>query len=145
MSNHPTRLLQRLRDADEVEIATHDPAVEHKASQARLHQSIIDFVFWNGEADEIIEGAVTSCSAGEPFRFTVKRQLKDFVMQPKTAETARQERAQGGQPQAPNSGDPSTNAVGPHEEPSLVTNATEGSGMLPTPGEASDNDMAPGG
>jgi hypothetical protein len=64
----------------------------------------------------------------------------------KIAETARQERAQGGQPQAKSSGDPATNAAGPHDKPEHANKvATEGTGMLPTAGEASDDDMAPGG
>jgi hypothetical protein len=65
--------------------------------------------------------------------------------QSKVAETARQERAQGGQPQAKSSGDPSTNAAGPHDKPELATNSTDGTGMLPKLGEATDDDMAPGG
>lgn len=63
----------------------------------------------------------------------------------KIAETARQERAQGGQREAQSSGDPSTTAAGPHDKPDLATDATKGSGMLPQPGAASDDDMAPGG
>ncbi len=90
MANHPTRLSQRLDATREVEIVTHDPAVEHKATQARLNKTIVDFVFWNGDSDEIIEGEVTSCSAGEPFRFAVKWHLKETAMHPKIAETARQ-------------------------------------------------------
>jgi hypothetical protein len=145
MSNHPTRLNQRLDATGEVEIVTHDPAVQHKAAQARLNQNVIDFVFWNGDSDEIIEGKVTSCRSEEPFRFAVKRQLRDTPMQPKIAETARQEREQDGQPQAGSSDDTAVNAAGPHDKPSLATGATEGTGMLPTPGDATDNDMAPGG
>lgn len=145
MSNHLTRLDRRLDATGEVEIATHDPAVRHKAGQARLNGTIVDFVFWNGEADEIIEGEVTSARDEESFRFTVKRQLKDPAMSPKTAETARLEREQGRQPQARSSGDPNVNAAGPHDKPALATDATAGTGMLPTPGEASDKDMAPGG
>jgi hypothetical protein len=65
---------------------------------------------------------------------------------PKVAETARQERAQGGQPQASSSGDPNVNAAGPHDKAEHANPvATKGGGMLPTPGEASDDDMAPGG
>lgn len=65
---------------------------------------------------------------------------------PKVAETARQERAQGGQPQAPSSGDPNVNAAGPHDKPEHANPvATRGTGMLPKAGEASDDDMAPGG
>lgn len=64
----------------------------------------------------------------------------------KTAETARQERAQGGQPNAKSSGDPNMSAAGPHDKPHLTNKvATEGTGMLPTPGKSSDDDMAPGG
>jgi hypothetical protein len=65
----------------------------------------------------------------------------------KIAETARQERAQGGQPQANSSGDPIMSAAGPHDKPELTNkHATAGTGMLPKPGEsADDNDMAPGG
>jgi hypothetical protein len=66
-------------------------------------------------------------------------------MATKIAETARQERAQGGQPEATSSGDPITNAGGPHDKPALATNSTEGTGMLPKPGEPTDDDMAPGG
>ena len=64
---------------------------------------------------------------------------------PKVAETARLERAQGGQPQASSSGDPAVNAAGPHDKKDLATKATEGTGMLPAPGDARDDDMAPGG
>jgi hypothetical protein len=145
MTNHPTRLSRRLDATDEVEIATHDPGVQHKATQAQHHQTIVDFVFWNGDADEIIEGMVTACRAGEPFHFAVKRHLKDAALQPKSSETARLEREQGGQPQASSSGDPVVNAAGPHDKPNLATAATEGTGMLPGPGQATDNDMAPGG
>jgi len=65
----------------------------------------------------------------------------------KVAETARQERAQGGQTQASSSGDPNVSAAGPHAKPALTNDqATAGTGMLPQPGElADDNDMAPGG
>jgi len=64
----------------------------------------------------------------------------------KVAETARQERAQGGQPQAVSSGDPNVSAAGPHDTPdSANLLATKGTGMLPKPGESSDDDMAPGG
>jgi hypothetical protein len=63
----------------------------------------------------------------------------------KIAETARQKRSQGGQPSAKISGDPATNAAGPHDKPELATDATQGTGMLPKPGEATDGDMAPGG
>jgi len=63
----------------------------------------------------------------------------------KVAETSRMEREQGGQPNASASGDTNANAAGPHDKPELTTDATKGTGMLPTPGEASDNDMAPGG
>ena len=66
-------------------------------------------------------------------------------MKSRIAETARQERAQGGQKQAQASGDPSVNAAGPHDKPGLATGATEGTGMLPKPGKASDDDQAPGG
>lgn len=66
--------------------------------------------------------------------------------EPKIAETARQERAQGGQPQASSSGDHSVNAAGPHDKPEHSNEqATEGTGMLPTAGKADENDMAPGG
>lgn len=145
MANHPTRLSQRLDATGEVEIVTHDPAVQHKASEARLNQTVLDFVFWNGDGEEIIEGKVTSCRSEEPFRFAVKAQLKDTSMQPKIAETARQERAQGGQPEASSSGDANTNAAGPHDKPELATGATDGTGMLLEAGAASDADMAPGG
>lgn len=65
---------------------------------------------------------------------------------PKVAETARQERAQGGQPQASSSGDPNANAAGPHDKPEHANKvATEGTGMLPKAGEASQDDRAPGG
>lgn len=69
----------------------------------------------------------------------------------KIAETARQERAQGGQPQASSSGDPNinatgANAAGPHDKPEHANDvATKGTGMLPKAGQASDDDMAPGG
>ncbi len=65
----------------------------------------------------------------------------------KVAETARQERAQGGQPQASSSGDPNVSAAGPHDKPELTnSHATAGTGMLPKPGKAADDDdMAPGG
>lgn len=64
----------------------------------------------------------------------------------KVAETARQERAQGGQPQASSSGDPNANAAGPHDKLELTNKtATEGTGMLPKAGTADENDMAPGG
>lgn len=63
----------------------------------------------------------------------------------RSAETARQERAQAGQPQADNSGDPVTNAAGPHDAAELSTDVTAGGGMLPVAGAASDRDMAPGG
>jgi hypothetical protein len=63
----------------------------------------------------------------------------------KIAETARQGRSQGSQPFAKGSGDPNANAAGPHDKPELATEATEGTGMLPKPGEATDDDMAPGG
>jgi hypothetical protein len=86
MSNHLTRLARRLDAASEIEILTHDPAVQHKAGQAWLNAAILDFVFWNGESEEIIEGKVTSCRSDEPFRFTVKRELREESMQPRTAE-----------------------------------------------------------
>ncbi|HEX2761318.1 MAG TPA: hypothetical protein VHM27_12425 [Rhizomicrobium sp.] len=70
----------------------------------------------------------------------------------KVAETARLERAQGGQPQAHDSGDPHTNrvpdggAAGPHNKPEHVNkDATPGSGVLPEPGKADDDGMAPTG
>ena len=64
----------------------------------------------------------------------------------KTAETARQERAQGGQPNASSSGDPNVNAAGPHDKPHLTNElATKGTGILPKPGKSDDDDMAPSG
>lgn len=36
-------------------------------------------------------------------------------------------------------------AAGPHDKPELTTEATDGTGMLPSTGSASDDDMAPGG
>ena len=64
----------------------------------------------------------------------------------KTAETARQERAQGGQPNATSSGDPNLGAAGPHDKPHLTNDLpTKGTGMLPKPGKSSDDDMAPSG
>ncbi len=72
--------------------------------------------------------------------------MTDNKLVPKIAETARQERAQGGQPQASSSGDPNANAAGPHDKPGQANDvATEGTGMLPEAGEASQDDMAPGG
>jgi len=72
--------------------------------------------------------------------------MTDTHPKAKVAETARQERAQGGQPQATTSGDPNVSAAGPHDKPELTNKgATAGSGMLPPPGEADENDMAPGG
>jgi hypothetical protein len=44
------------------------------------------------------------------------------------------------------SGDPNVSAAGPHDKPELTNKgATAGTGMLPPPGEADENDMAPGG
>jgi hypothetical protein len=72
----------------------------------------------------------------------------------KVAETARQERAQGGQPQAHDSGDAEINksdankggAAGPHNKPGEINkHSTPGTGMLGEPGKASDDDMAPSG
>lgn len=67
----------------------------------------------------------------------------------KVAETARLERAQGGQPQAHDSGDPNVmdgGAAGPHNKPEHVNkDATPGSGVLPEPGKADDDGMAPTG
>lgn len=63
----------------------------------------------------------------------------------RSAETARQERAQAGQPQADNSGDPVTNAAGPQGAAELSTDAAPRGGTLPVAGAASDSDMAPGG
>ncbi len=105
----------------------------------------MDFVFWAEDNEEIIEGNVVSCSSADPFTFIVRSEMKTETPQSPVAETARQERAQGGQPQANSSGDPTVNAAGPHDKPELTTSATEGTGMLPDPGNASDNDMAPGG
>jgi hypothetical protein len=145
MFNHPTRLKQRLDASGEVEIVTYDLPVQHKAIQAQSNQKIIHFVFWNGDADGIVEGIVTSCHSEEPFRFVVKRQLGKPAIQPKLAQTARLEREQGGQPQARSSGDTAVSAAGPHDKPALATDATKGSGMLPIAGNASDSDMAPNG
>ena len=61
------------------------------------------------------------------------------------AGAARQEWAQGGQLQARNSGDPAANATSPHDKSELVTDATEGGRMLRNAGNATDDDMAPGG
>jgi hypothetical protein len=102
-------------------------------------------VFWNGDTEEIIEGKVTTTISDDPFRFVVKAESKKSMPQAKVAETARLEREQGGQPQAQGSDDPAVNAAGPHEKPELTTDATEGTGMLPEPGGATDDDMAPGG
>lgn len=70
----------------------------------------------------------------------------------KVAETARLERAQGGQPQAHDSGDPNMKdggeggAAGPHNTPENVNkHSTPGTGVLPEPGKADDDDMAPTG
>lgn len=85
----------------------------------------------------------------------------------KIAETARLERAQGGQPQAHDSGDPNVTvrsgesqhaqsndtsgggaggAAGPHNKPGKINkHSTPGTGMLSEPGKASDDDMAPSG
>lgn len=73
----------------------------------------------------------------------------------KVAETARLERALGGHPQAHDSGDPYVNrlsgaadggAAGPHNKPEHVNkDATPGSGVLPEPGKADDDGMAPTG
>jgi len=124
MSNHPTRLNERL-NSGEIEIVTQDPAVQHKASQARLNQTPTDFVYWTGGDDEIVEGIVTSIRDDEPFRFSVRPQMKDGA----TKQDARA----------------TENGAGPHDKPELATDATQGTGMLAEPGTASDNDMAPGG
>ena len=142
MPNHPTRLHQR--SAAQIEIVTHDIAVQHKALRAHLKSEIIDFVFWNGDADEIVEGKVTAYHLEEPFRFTVKRELAHHFAQAKVAETARLERQLGGQPQIDSSADPVMNAAGPHDTIEHSSDATAGGGMLPEPGAASDNDLAPG-
>jgi hypothetical protein len=72
----------------------------------------------------------------------------------RVAETARLERAQGGQPQAHDSGDPHTaravqkdgGAAGPHDKSDQINrHSTPGTGMLCEPGKASDDDMAPSG
>ena len=73
MSNHPTRLHQRLDATDEVELITHDHAVAHKAEQARINRKHVNFVFWNGEAEEIVEGMVTFFRNEDPVRFAVRR------------------------------------------------------------------------
>jgi len=49
--------------------------------------------------------------------------MTDNKIEPKVAETARQERAQGGQPQASSSGDPNANAAGPHDKPEHANDA----------------------
>jgi hypothetical protein len=144
MTNHPTKLNHRHPDG-QIEITTYDLAVAHKASQAKSGGAIVDFVFWNGETEEIVEGKVTATLSEDPFRFVVKAENKQAKPQAKVAETARLEREQGGQPQALGSSDPEVNAAGPHDTPELSTDATEGTGMLPKPGEATDDDMAPGG
>jgi hypothetical protein len=144
MTNHPTRLSHRLATG-EVEIVTHDEAVVHKATQAQLSGLTVDFVFWANESDEIVEGKVMSCGSADPFTFIVRSEMKNETPKAPIAETARQERAQGGQSQAQSSGDPTVSAAGSHDKPELATQATDGTGMLPTPGDATDNDMAPGG
>lgn len=144
MANHPTRLSQRL-ETGEIEIFTHDEAVVHKAAQAQSSGLAVDFVFWADEKEEIIEGRVISCRSTDPFTFVVRPEMKTVTAKAPVADTARQERAQGGQSQAQSSGDPTVNAAGPHDKPELATQATDGTGMLPTPGDATDNDMAPGG
>lgn len=72
-----------------------------------------------------------------------------MTMPSKVAETARLERAQGGQPQAHDSGDPHVadgGAAGPHNKPENVNkHSTPGTGVLPEPGKADDDGMAPTG
>jgi len=141
MTNHTTRL--RRRSPNGVELVSHDPAVRHKAFQAHANGTILDFVFWNGKEDEIVEGKVVACQQGEPFTFSIERDVSAGLS--RSAETARQERQQGGQPRASSSGDPVVNAAGPHDTAALASGATEGGGMLSVAGAASEDDMAPGG
>lgn len=72
---------------------------------------------------------------------------ENIAAKSKTAQTARQVRPQGCQPNAPSSGDSNVSSgAGPHDKPELTNEmATEGTGMLPEPGKSDDNDMAPGG
>jgi hypothetical protein len=60
-------------------------------------------------------------------------------------ESGQQEQREGSGLRSRNRGSSSANAAGPHDRAGLATEATEGTGMLPNPGEASDEDMAPGG
>jgi hypothetical protein len=62
-------------------------------------------------------------------------------MTPKIAETARQERAQGGRPEAPASCDAAVSAVGPQDKPEVANDAK---GMLPRSGKVGEDEMAPG-
>jgi hypothetical protein len=62
-----------------------------------------------------------------------------------SSESGQQEQRKGSGPQPANKGSSSANAAGPHDKVGLATEATEGTGMLPNPGEASDGDMAPSG
>lgn len=73
MSNHATRLSRHPDASGEMELTTHDPAVAHKARQAQAHQTQVNFVYWNGEAEEIVEGTVTGFRDEDPVRFTLRR------------------------------------------------------------------------
>lgn len=116
MANHPTRLSKLLPTGD-VQIVTEDEAVAHKAMQAQTSGLAVDFVFWAGASEEIIKGKVTSYDSAEPFTFIVRSEMKTASAHAKVAETARQERTQGGQPQTQSSGDPAVNAAGPRDNP----------------------------
>lgn len=70
-SEHPTCLSQRLSNG-ETEIVTLELAIQQKAEEARQERTIVTFVFWNGVGEERIQGAVMTCRANPPFRFTVE-------------------------------------------------------------------------
>lgn len=61
--------LQAVTANGELLLVTEDRAVQDKALAAG--EEIKSFVFWAGEAEEIVNGRVTSVIPTEPFQFTV--------------------------------------------------------------------------
>lgn len=72
MPNMPANCKTRLEavtENGELLLETEDPSVQRKAEEAS--DEIKSFVYWTGQAEEIVNGHVTARLGGKPFRFTV--------------------------------------------------------------------------
>ena len=72
LDTHRTRLNDTLAGGD-VELASEDDAVIHKARQAcGKADAVKSFVFWDGREERTVTGTVCAIHEGKFFRFSVR-------------------------------------------------------------------------